>query len=178
MRRRAASITSTPFIVIRPMTTERRLRSGSARVITLALLILVIGATSLSAHRRDELLQAARIGIAAGRIELELSLTPGIAIADDVIGAIDRDHDGVLSPEEQRNYTKEVLPRQSSRLMAAPSKSKQVRQLIRCPVSCAMGIARSSFDRPSRFLICRPAATKSFSPKATAAISPLTGRPR
>jgi hypothetical protein len=85
------------------------LRSGSARVITLASSILVIGATSLSAHRRDELLQAARIGIAAGRVELELSLTPGIAVADDVIGAIDRDHDGVLSPEEQRNYTKEVL---------------------------------------------------------------------
>ena len=72
-------------------------------------MLLVIGATSLSAHRRDELLQAARIGIAAGRIELELSLTPGIAVAEDVIGAIDRDHDGVLSPEEKRNYRKEVL---------------------------------------------------------------------
>ena len=72
-------------------------------------MIVVIGATSLSAHRRDELLQAARIGIAADRIELELSLTPGIAIADGVIGAIDRNGDGVLSPEEQRSYSEQVM---------------------------------------------------------------------
>ena len=72
-------------------------------------MIIVIGATDLSAHRRDELLQAARIGVAADRIELELSLTPGIAVADDVIGTIDRDRNGVLSPEEQRRYTEQVM---------------------------------------------------------------------
>ena len=79
------------------MTMGRRLRSGSLRGIVLAPMIFVVGATDLSAHRRDELLQAARIGIAADRVELELSLTPGIAVADDVIGTIDRDRDGVFS---------------------------------------------------------------------------------
>jgi hypothetical protein len=72
-------------------------------------LIAIAGASTVSAHRRDELLQAARIGVAADRIELELSLTPGIAVADDVIGAIDRDHDGTLSSEEQRSYAEQVL---------------------------------------------------------------------
>ena len=78
-------------------------------MLALASLIVVIGTTSLSAHRRDELLQAARIGIGADRIEVELSLTPGMAIADEVIGAIDRDRNGVLSPEEQLSYTEHVM---------------------------------------------------------------------
>lgn len=72
-------------------------------------MIVVIGAIDLSAHRRDELLQAARIDVAADRIALELSLTPGIAVADEVIGTIDRDHDGTLSSEEQRGYAEQVL---------------------------------------------------------------------
>ena len=71
--------------------------------------MIVVGTTDLYAHRRDELLQAARIGIAADRVELELSLTPGVAVADDVIGTIDRDRDGVFSPEEQRLYTNQVM---------------------------------------------------------------------
>ena len=72
-------------------------------------MIFVVGTTDLYAHRRDELLQAARIGVAADRVELELSLTPGGAVADDVIGTIDRDRDGVFSPEEQRLYTNQVM---------------------------------------------------------------------
>jgi hypothetical protein len=91
------------------MTTGRRLRSGSARGIVLASMLLVIGATSLSAHRRDELLQAVRIGVAADRLELEMSLTPGMAVADEVIRAIDRDRNGLLSAEEQDSYSALVM---------------------------------------------------------------------
>ena len=82
-----------------------------SRVTTLAfaLLLAIASASTVSAHRRDELLQAARIDVAADRIELELSLTPGIAVADAVIGAIDRDRDGTLSSEEQRSYAEQVL---------------------------------------------------------------------
>jgi hypothetical protein len=68
--------------------------------------ILAIGA---SAHRLDEYLQAARIEIGAGRVELELALTPGIALADDIITDIDRDRDGLLSPREQQVYATRVL---------------------------------------------------------------------
>jgi hypothetical protein len=85
------------------------LRSRSSGAACVALVIAIAGASPVSAHRRDELLQAARVGIAADRIELELSLTPGIAVADDVIGAIDRDGNGVLSTEEQRDYGAVVL---------------------------------------------------------------------
>jgi hypothetical protein len=91
------------------MTMAPRLRSGNARGLALALMILIISATTLSAHRRDELLQAARIAVAADRIALEISLTPGTAVADEVIGAIDRDRNGALSAEEQRDYAALVM---------------------------------------------------------------------
>lgn len=77
---------------------------GTLRAIGLAGMLVVIAATDLSAHRRDELLQAARIAIAPGRLELELDLAPGIAIADLLIAEIDRDRDGTFSPTEQREH--------------------------------------------------------------------------
>ena len=70
----------------------------------LTLAALAITSTSASAHRQDELLQAARIGIGQQRIELGVSLTPGIAVADAIISEIDRDGDGELSPDEQHGY--------------------------------------------------------------------------
>jgi nickel/cobalt transporter (NicO) family protein len=61
-----------------------------------------------SAHRRDEYLQAARIAIEPDRVELQLDLTPGIALADRVIGGIDRDGDGAISSTESAAYATRV----------------------------------------------------------------------
>jgi hypothetical protein len=63
----------------------------------------------MSAHRRDEYLQAARVDIASGIVHVDLDLTPGIALADAVIGEIDRNRDGSFSPDEQRDYGRVVL---------------------------------------------------------------------
>jgi len=62
-----------------------------------------------SAHRRDECLLAARLDIEPGRVELELDLTPGIAVADATIADLDRDRDGVLSEEERGAYVGRAL---------------------------------------------------------------------
>ena len=70
----------------------------------LALTIATIGIAELSAHRRDEYLQAARLGIEPGRVQIELDLTPGIALADAIIADIDRNRDGRLTADEQRDY--------------------------------------------------------------------------
>ena len=70
----------------------------------LTLAILTIGSADLSAHRRDEYLQAARLAIDPGHVRIELDLTPGIALADAIIGDIDRDRDGQLTADEQRDY--------------------------------------------------------------------------
>lgn len=66
-------------------------------------------ATELSAHRRDEYLQAARVGIDPGAVQLELDLTPGIALAETIIADIDRNGDGALSADEQRAYGDAVV---------------------------------------------------------------------
>jgi hypothetical protein len=85
------------------------LRSGKSAGLWLVTALIVVGASSVSAHRRDEYLQAARLAVAPGRVELQLDLTPGIAIADDVIARIDRDRDGVLSPQERGDYVSAVM---------------------------------------------------------------------
>ena len=73
------------------------------------LVLVVAGAVHLSAHRRDEYLQAARVDIQPGRVEIELDMTPGIALADAILADIDRNRDGSLSVSERRAYGDVVL---------------------------------------------------------------------
>jgi hypothetical protein len=58
----------------------------------------------VSAHRLDEYLQAARLNIDPGRVELQLDLTPGVALAERIVGEIDRNRDGAISDDEIRAY--------------------------------------------------------------------------
>jgi hypothetical protein len=68
-------------------------------------ILLCLGlALPASAHRLDEYLQATLISISAQGIDIEIQLTPGVAVLPLVLDAIDRDHDGRISPEEQRAY--------------------------------------------------------------------------
>jgi hypothetical protein len=66
-------------------------------------------ATTVSAHRLDECLQATRIAIEPDRIEIEVSLTPGVDVADAIIGDIDQDGDHVFSTREQQAFATRVL---------------------------------------------------------------------
>jgi hypothetical protein len=65
--------------------------------------------TPALAHRRDEYLQAARIAIDPQRVQIELDLTPGIAVASRVLDEIDRDRNGVVSDSEARAYATRVI---------------------------------------------------------------------
>jgi hypothetical protein len=87
-------------------------RSSRSRRSACAGLLLVAAASTVSAHRRDEFLQAARLDIGPDRVELQLDLTPGIAIADRVVAQIDRDRNGVISEAEARAYAA-VVERQT-----------------------------------------------------------------
>ena len=69
----------------------------------------LLACTHASAHRRDEYLQAARIAIEPTRVDIELDLTPGIALAPSVLGEIDRDHDGNVATAEANAYAARVL---------------------------------------------------------------------
>jgi len=75
----------------------------------LSVTLVTASGTGVSAHRVDEYLQAARIAIDPDRVQLELDLTPGIALAETILADIDRDRDGALSSEEQRAYGSLVL---------------------------------------------------------------------
>jgi hypothetical protein len=73
------------------------------------LFVVIVLADTLSAHRLDELLQAARIAVARDRVEIELDLTPGPGMVDAIIADIDRDGDGTISAGEQQAYVVRVL---------------------------------------------------------------------
>lgn len=62
------------------------------------------------AHRDDEYLQATLVVIEPGAVRLQINLTPGIAVAEQVIAVIDRDRDGAISATEAAAYA-ELLKR-------------------------------------------------------------------
>ena len=69
----------------------------------------LLAATDVSAHRTEDYLQAARIGVEPDRVQVTLDLTPGTGVAESFIAAIDRDGDGSLSAEEQRAYAGQMV---------------------------------------------------------------------
>ena len=83
--------------------------NSTSTVALCALVVIVASAASVSAHRRDELLQAARIDVARHAVSIELDLTPGIDVAESIVAAIDGDRDGALSSHEQAAYTNRVM---------------------------------------------------------------------
>lgn len=93
------------------MTTVRSL-PGSRHALCGLVAAFVLGSgAGMSAHRYDEFLQAARIGVESDQVRLEMSLTPGIAAANAVVREIDVNGDGVLSSVEQHSYAERVLDR-------------------------------------------------------------------
>jgi hypothetical protein len=98
------------------MTTVRSLPATRATALLLAPVLSFAFGASLSAHRHDELLQAARISVEPDRVYVELNVTPGIAIADRVIRELDADGDGTLSLPEQHRYAEHLLERVALRV--------------------------------------------------------------
>jgi hypothetical protein len=88
---------------------ERPLRAGSGGAAVVALLVALSGSVTLSAHRLDEYLQASRIDVRPDGATIELDLTPGIEVAESIIGIIDRDGGGSMSASEQTAYATEVM---------------------------------------------------------------------
>jgi hypothetical protein len=71
--------------------------------------LLFLLVTQAWAHRLDEYLQAVRVSVGTHRIGLSIELTPGVAVADQVLAAIDKDFDGRVSEAEVATYAQRVL---------------------------------------------------------------------
>jgi len=76
----------------------------------LLLVALVALPPAVFGHRLDEYLQATLVSIEAGGVRVQINLTPGVAVADQVLRLIDRDNDGVISTNEAVAYA-ELLKR-------------------------------------------------------------------
>lgn len=76
-----------------------------------ALLVAIVVPNSGSyAHQLDEYLQATLVEIDPSAIRLQINLTPGVEVADEVLVVIDRNHDDHISDEEGAAYA-ELLKR-------------------------------------------------------------------
>jgi hypothetical protein len=68
------------------------------------LLALIAFPSAAFAHRLDEYLQATLVEIEPGGLRLQINLTPGVAVAEQVLAVIDHDQDGVISTNEATAY--------------------------------------------------------------------------
>jgi hypothetical protein len=76
----------------------------------LLLLALLAFPSAVFAHRDDQYLQATLVVIEPSGVRLQINLTPGVAVAEQVIAEIDRDRDGAISENEAAAYA-ELLKR-------------------------------------------------------------------
>jgi len=79
------------------------------RIPAAALACAIAYARIADAHQLDEYLQATRIAVEHDRIVLEMSLTPGVAVARQIFASIDRDGDRQISALEAEAYGRGVL---------------------------------------------------------------------
>jgi hypothetical protein len=77
------------------------------------LIVAVVAVLAFSvpalAHRLDEYLQATRISVALDRIDLAIDLTPGVAIAPELLASIDPDASAHIPLHRIRQYAQRVL---------------------------------------------------------------------
>jgi len=104
-----------------------RLDPGSvAAAGALTIAAVLVGGAPLSAHRTDEFLQAARLAIDPARVQIELDLTPGIAVASKVLTDLDGDRDGAVSAAEAQAYAGAVVSAVRLDLDGAPLSARVV----------------------------------------------------
>jgi hypothetical protein len=82
---------------------------GTRGLALVAFVAALLVPSTLSAHRLDEYLQASRLAIDAERIDVEIDLVPGVAVASTIFRAIDIDGDGRVSSSEAERYARVVL---------------------------------------------------------------------
>src|SRR6266581_4833397 len=97
------------------LSTAMMRRMGVSALLALS---LVGGA---AAHQLDEYLQATLIGVTRDGIEVEIQLTPGVAMLPVLMAVIDQDRDGRISSGEERAYVGRVAREVKLRVDGVPA---------------------------------------------------------
>src|SRR5258705_3771608 len=91
----------------------------SRRLCLPLLLALLAFPSKVFAHRDDQYLQATLVAIEPSGVRLQITLTPGVALAEQVIAEIDRDRDDAISKNEAAAYAelqkRDLAPRVDGR---------------------------------------------------------------
>ena len=72
------------------------------------LLALLAFPCAVFAHRDDQYLQATLVAVEPSGVRLQINLTPGVAVAEQVLAQIDRDRDGAISKNEAAAYAESL----------------------------------------------------------------------
>jgi hypothetical protein len=90
-------------------------RMGSSALLALSL------AGGAAAHQLDEYLQATLIGVTRDDVDVEIQLTPGVAMLPVLMAVIDQDRDGRISSREERAYVSRVARELELRVDGVPA---------------------------------------------------------
>ncbi|HXB75064.1 MAG TPA: hypothetical protein VNY05_42925 [Candidatus Acidoferrales bacterium] len=93
-----------------------------------------------AAHRLDEYLQATLIGVTRDGIDVEIQLTPGVAVLPVVMAVIDRDRDGRISVEEERVYAARVAREVELRVDGVPAALSLMESTFPAPEAMREGL--------------------------------------
>ena len=93
----------------------------ATRRIGLSLLLAMSLVGGAAAHRLDEYLQATLIGVTRDGVDVEIHLTPGVAMLPVLMAVIDQDRDGRISSGEARAYVGRVVREVELRVDGVPA---------------------------------------------------------
>jgi hypothetical protein len=87
-----------------------------------AVAILLLAGRAARAHRLDEYLQAAIVSIEKDRVDVQMTLTPGVAVFPMVMWDLDANSDGEISEAEKSGYVARFLGDLAMRIDGQPLK--------------------------------------------------------
>jgi len=97
------------------------LSAVAARRMAASMLLALSLAGGAAAHRLDEYLQATLIGVSRDGVELEIRMTPGVAMLPVWMAVLDQDRDGRISAGEERAYVARVARELELRVDGVPA---------------------------------------------------------
>lgn len=112
----------------------------------LLLLMVWLVAASAPAHRLDEYLQATLVVIEPSAVRLQLTLTPGVEVANDVLAQIDRDGNGAVSDKEAADYAEALRQNLAARLDEQKVELKLTHAKFPAPPELRSGTASIELD--------------------------------